>query len=201
MKTGRAQQQLMAEQVSLLDRAITRVEDEIAYIKAASSLDITCQRLALYDVLDNYSYVARRCNFPSLPTLKNTSKAVQRERGVSSGEGPLLSLSEEDKTLENSRGKRKCQELEPEPAPKRLVPIDTSAFDIARSQSRIAIESKELHHMATARLDRWSRYKKSASEALKASSGFTSLPAGTMTAGAAALAKELNIELPSNTAA
>lgn len=90
---------------------------------------------------------------------------------------------------------------EPEPAPKRLVPIDTSAFDIARSQSRIAIESKELHHMATARLDRWSRYKKSASEALKASSGFTSLPAGTMTAGAAALAKELNIELPSNTAA
>lgn len=119
MKTGRAQQQLMAEQVSLLDRAITRVEDEIAYIKAASSLDITCQRLALYDVLDNYSYVARRCNFPSLPTLKNTSKAVQRERGVSSGEGPLLSFSEEDKTLENSRGKRKCQELEPEPAPKR----------------------------------------------------------------------------------
>jgi hypothetical protein len=113
-------------------------------------------------------------------------------RAAAEAEGKLA-IKEETKPVPTQ------QSAAPVLPPKAFVPLDTACFDICRSTSRIAIESKELHHIATARLDRWARYKKTSSDALKASSGFTSLPAGTMTAGAAALAKELGLE--SNTAA
>jgi len=50
--------------------------------------------------------------------------------------------------------------------------------------------------MATTRLNRWSQYKLKNTEALKCSKMVPAPPAGALTGGAAALAKELGIELP-----
>ena len=96
MKGKAAQRQLLQDKAAALGRCIQRVQEEVAYIKSVppqqqgAPLDITCQRLALYAVLDDYVYVTRDCDFPPLPTLKGMEKSVLRERNVRSGAGPPL---------------------------------------------------------------------------------------------------------------
>ena len=92
MKGKAAQRQLLVDRAEALGKCIKRVQEEVAYIKGPPQLqlDTTCQRLALYAVLDDYVYAARDCDFPPLPELKGMEKAVLRERNVASGAGPLL---------------------------------------------------------------------------------------------------------------
>ena len=116
VKAGRTQLSHLMEKIASFDKCTSRLQAEIAFIQQAQSLDLTCQRLALYAVLDDYDYITRDCNFPKELQLKNMSKAVLRERKVGSGEGPELIAHESTPTpaqtavASTARGKRSRDE-------------------------------------------------------------------------------------------
>ena len=73
--------------VSFLDKCVKRIEEEIAYVTAQESnasagLDLTCQKLALYAVPDEYQPYVKDIKFPNIPKLKVMDKSLLRDKTI-----------------------------------------------------------------------------------------------------------------------
>ncbi len=76
MKESKA---VLSQKMALLNKCVSRLEDEIAYIKAGKGeLDTTCQQLACYTIPSDYASVTLNCKFPPLPFARNVGVAQAR---------------------------------------------------------------------------------------------------------------------------